>query len=133
MNAARERLRAAAAQIAANRGEQPAGPFVALRKLVMEERRDWKQPGAPRIGWKRGELFEVLEALLQLDLAAALQEWGDCGYYIAQSFGVLWALYTLVTPTTIIAAAVEKFERRAWPNGRVFYARDAETGEWEAI
>jgi len=133
MNAARERLRAAAAQIAANRGEQSVGPFVALRKLFVEERRDWKQPGAPRVGWKRGELFEVLEALLKCDFNDALKELGDCGYYIAQSFGALWALYALITPKSVMAAAAEKFERRAWPNGRAFYARDAETGEWEQI
>jgi len=133
MNAARERLRAAAAQIAANRGEQSVGPFVALRKLFVEERRDWKQPGAPCVGWKRGELFEVFEVLLKCDFNDTRKELGDCGYYVAQSFGAIWALYALVVPTSVISAAVEKFERRAWPNGRAFYARDAETGEWERI
>jgi hypothetical protein len=38
---------------------------------------------------------------------------GDVGYYVAQTWGWLWALYALVTPADIIEGAVAKFERRA--------------------
>jgi len=106
----RKRLRVAARKIAANRGEQPAGRLKALRKLVVQEKRDWSQTGAPRVGWKRGELFEVLSAI---GYEAQAEEWGDVGYYIAQSFLVIWMLYRLVTPAWIIEASAQKFEERA--------------------
>ena len=103
---ARTRLR-----IAAERGgERPYGPFMALRKLFFQERRDWSQPGAPRIGWKRGEAFEVL---LARSAAERAKEWGDVGYYIAQAWPWLWRVYVAVTPDSIIENAVRKFERRA--------------------
>ena len=106
----RNRLRAAAARIAANRNEQPAPALIALRKLFVQERRDWKRPGAPRIGWKRGELIECLRSR---SVAELREEWGDVGYYAAQSFSVVWWLYCLVTPHSIIMSAVEKMEKRA--------------------
>jgi NTP pyrophosphatase (non-canonical NTP hydrolase) len=109
----RNRLLAAARRIAANRNEQPVSKFVAFRKLFVQERRDWKRPGAPRIGWKRGELAEVAQALLARDTKAARDEWGDCGYYIAQSFDWLWSLYAAITPESVIQSTAEKFDRRA--------------------
>ena len=84
----------------------PTGPWTALRKLIIQERRDWGRPGAPRIGWKRGELAEFI-------LALSGEEWGDIGYYVAQTWTWLWWLYAVTTPETIIARAVEKFTVRA--------------------
>lgn len=106
----RKQLVAAAVKIAQRRGEKPATPSVALRKLFVQERRDWSRPGAPRVGWKRGELFEFLAARTPEE---RVEEWGDVGYYVAQTWGWLWALYALVTPEEIVARAVKKFTRRA--------------------
>ena len=105
------RLRTAARQIAANNAVQPVSPLVALRKLLIQERRDRTRKNNPRIGWKRGELFEVLEAALTGGDWRA--EWGDVGYYVAQTWPWLWRLYAAVTPEGIIERAVTKFERRA--------------------
>ena len=85
--------------------------FTAFRKLFVAERRDWTKPSAPRVGWKRGELAEVFLALL--GGGNFREEWGDIGYYLAQSYDWAWLLYSLVTPKSIIAAAVSKFEQRA--------------------
>ena len=86
-------LRSAAKRIAASKHELPATPLTALRKLfIIQERRDWLQSPAPRIGWKRGELAEVLTARSRAELA---EEWGDCGYYIAQTWEWLWRVYAL--------------------------------------
>ena len=104
-------LRTAAAQIARNNNVAPSTPLTALRKLFVQEHRDWTQPGNPRIGWKRGEIFEVLEAALTG--GDWRSEWGDVGYYIAQTWPWLWRLYAAVTPESIIERAVTKFERRA--------------------
>lgn len=106
----RTRLVVAAHRIAARQGVRPSGPWTALRKLVVQERRDRTRPGSPVVGWKRGEIFEVLLARTPEE---RLEEIGDCGYYLAQSFSVLWRIYALIVPTAVIAAAVEKFERRA--------------------
>jgi hypothetical protein len=106
----RTRLRAAARRIAANRGESPASPGMAFRKLFVQERRDWKAAGAPRIGWKRGEVIEVIQAIGSPDFSA---EWGDVGYYAAQSWEWVWFLYAIVTPAKIIERACAKFEARA--------------------
>ncbi len=108
----RERFIAAARAIAARRGDTPVGPWTALRKLVIQERRDRTRPGHLRVGWKRGEIFEVIEALVR-DRAHLGEEWGDLGYYIAQSFTLVWTVYALVTPSRVLDAAVRKFERRA--------------------
>lgn len=108
-NSARSRLRNAARRIAANRGEQPANGFVALRKILIQERRDWRRAGA-FLGWKRGELFEWLAARTT---AERNEEWGDVGYYVAQTWVWLWWFYAAITSPAIIARAVEKFERRA--------------------
>ncbi len=51
-------LQVCARRIAEHRGHTPATPWTALRKLFLQERRDWSQPGAPRVGWKCGELAE---------------------------------------------------------------------------
>ena len=107
----RIRLQSAAVHIAANRSEQPATLLVALRKLFIQERRDWSKLGAPRIGWKRGELFEVTEAILTG--GDWREELGDCGYYLAQTWHWLWWMYAAVTPHHITSSAVKKFERRA--------------------
>lgn len=104
------RLRAAARKIAAKRNAAPATGWRAFCKLFVQERRDWHVAGAPRVGWKRGELFEVMMARTASDRAA---EWGDVGYYIAQTWNVLWLLYVIVTPQNIIVRAAEKMERRA--------------------
>lgn len=106
----RARLINAAAQIAANQNAVPSTPWVALRKLFIQERRDRSRPGSPVIGWKRGEIVEVLMARTAQERA---EEWGDVGYYVAQSFGWLWSLYAIVTPAEIINAACAKFEQRA--------------------
>lgn len=100
-------LRWAAAKIAANRGEAPASGAGALVKLFVQPRRDWTKPGAPRVGWKRGELAEVA---LSRSADERDEEIGDCAYYVAQS-GCAWAL--LLLPTRILDAAVKKFTRRA--------------------
>lgn len=105
-----ERLRAAARQIAANRGEPPASGWRALAKIFIQPKRDWKRPGAPRVGWKRGEIFEVLSAR---SAAARAEEIGDCAYYIAQS--ALWPVLSLL-PLAILDGAVRKFARRAKAN-----------------
>lgn len=107
----RAHLVAAAHQIAQNKGEAPASPITAARKLFIQERRDWSRKSAPRIGWKRGELFEMMEALVSGGDWRA--EWGDVGYYIAQTWAWLWWLYEAITPEEIIERACEKFERRA--------------------
>jgi len=70
-------------------------------------RHSWRR--APRVGWKRGELAEVVIA----PAAERGEEWGDVGYYVAQSWDWLWWLYAAVTPAGIINAACRKFERRA--------------------
>ncbi len=107
----RRELRMAAVTIAANRHEDPATPAKAFRKLFLQERRDWHKPGAPRIGWKRGELAEVVLALF--GRGNVREEWGDVGYYVAQTWEPLWLLYAAVTPKTIIIDAAAKFTRRA--------------------
>lgn len=107
----RSLLRASAWRIARQRGHAPADPWTALRKLFLQERRDWSQPGAPRVGWKRGELAEVAAALVgHGDIA---EEWGDVGYYIAHTWGWLWRLYYAVTPDRVVADAIRKFANRA--------------------
>jgi len=104
-------LQMCARRIAEHRGHAPATPWTALRKLFLQERRDWSLPGAPRVGWKRGELAEVVAALVgHGDIA---EEWGDVGYYVAQTWGWLWRLYYVVTPDRIVAEAIEKFSARA--------------------
>lgn len=111
MSRSRDKLRAAALEIAKNKGEAPASPLKAIRKLFIQERRDWSRPGAPRIGWKRGELFEVIEAVVNRDDWRG--EWGDVGYYVAQSLKWIWWMYETITPREIIEHAVKKFEKRA--------------------
>ncbi len=106
----RTRLQAAARQIAANQSHAPTSKWVALRKLLLQERRDRSLPDSPIVGWKRGELAEVWMAKTPAEFR---EEWGDVGYYVAQSFGVAWALYALATPRSVISAAAGKFERRA--------------------
>ncbi len=41
------------------------------------------------------------------------EEWGDVGYYVAQTWGWLWRLYYAVTPDRIVAEAIRKFANRA--------------------
>jgi len=111
-NEYRLRLRNAAVAIAARTG-QPYGPWTALRKLFIQERRDKSLPHRPRVGWKRGEIFEVLGAALRRDRDALGEEWGDLAYYLAQSPSLFWFFYALVTPRSVLERAVRKFERRA--------------------
>ncbi len=111
-NEYRSRLRNAAAAIAARTG-QPYGPWTALRKMFVQERRDKSLPHRPRVGWKRGEVFEVLEAALRRDRDALVEEWGDMAYYLAQSPWFFWFIYVLVTPQNVLERAARKFERRA--------------------
>ena len=106
----KERLVNAAVRISSSRGENPAGKFEAFSKIIIQPRRDWKRAGAPRVGWKRGELVEVFQARSAEERA---EEWGDVGYYAAQAGGLIWWLYALFTPLQIIERAAEKFERRA--------------------
>jgi hypothetical protein len=108
---ARFALRGCAARIAANRNESPAPAGSALAKLFIQPKRDWQRPGAPRTGWKRGELFEVLAAVLSGDWQAAAEELGDCSYYLAQS--PLWFVLVLF-PRRVLDAAVWKMTARAF-------------------
>ena len=112
----RQRLQAAASDISASRGDKPYSRFVAARKLLLSERRNRSLPGRPVVGWKRGELFELLVPLVRRDWPALAAEWGDCGYYLSQSYGWLWWLYEAITPNWIIEDACRKFERRAKNN-----------------
>ena len=105
-------LKSLADKISANRQEKPYSKFVALRKIFVQERRDWKNGGV-QVGWKRGEIFEVLEAVIKLDWQDFKKEWGDIGYYIASSYGILKALYGLITPSSVIEQAEKKFAKRA--------------------
>ena len=110
----RDRLKSAAIAIAAKYGKPPSNPVKAIRKLFISER--WIGTGIRASGlraWKRGELFEVVEAILNRDIASVREEWGDCGYYCAQSFDLVWWLYVSITPSEIVEQAVRKFERRA--------------------
>jgi NTP pyrophosphatase (non-canonical NTP hydrolase) len=107
-------LQRAARGIARNFDKPIASPLYALSKLVIAPR--WidygvRAPGLRR--WKRGELLEVAQAAVQRDWAAAREEWGDVGYYVAQSWRWLWWLYAAITPEQIIINAVRKFEARA--------------------
>ncbi len=107
----RSRLRAAARQIAENhQAHAHTSKWAALRKLFLQERRDRSLPNSPIVGWKRGELAEVFMAK---NSAEVKEEWGDVGYYLAQSFSFFWAFYALITPRLIIQAAADKFEQRA--------------------
>ncbi|RPI64532.1 MAG: hypothetical protein EHM48_00650 [Planctomycetaceae bacterium] len=106
----RSRLLAAARQIAANQNAEPSTPWVALRKIFIQERRDRSRPGSPVVGWKRGELAEVLLARTP---AEQDEEWGDVAYYAAQTWGWLWWLYARITPSHIVMSAAVKFELRA--------------------
>jgi len=105
-------LKSLADKISANRQEKPYSKFVALRKIFVQERRDWKNGGV-QVGWKRGEIFEVLEAVIKLDWQDFKKEWGDIGYYVASSYGILKALYCLITPKSVIEQAEKKFAKRA--------------------
>lgn len=101
-------LRGAAMKISDNRGEHTVSGAGALAKLFIQPKRDWAREGAPRTGWKRGELFEVATAETQQQRE---EELGDCAYYVAQS-GCWPAL--LMLPVRILDAAVKKFTRRAF-------------------
>lgn len=98
--------------------------------LCAQKRRDWLRAGAPRVGWKRGELIEMLMARTPSERAA---EWGDVGYYIAQTWSPLWWLYALVTPQEIIKRAVEKMERRAQGDKGKMELKIKETGEIKTL
>lgn len=106
-----KKLKRYAIIISSKRNEKPYSKFVALRKIFVQEKRVW--PSGIQIGWKRGEVFEVLETLLKLDFEDFKKEWGDVGYYIASSYHILIWLYCLVTPSSIIKNAVDKFYGRA--------------------
>lgn len=102
-------LRGSAYQIAANRGEGPASAWLALTKLFIQPKRNWQLPGAQRVGWKRGELVEVLQAK---SVAEAQVELGDVAYYLAQTplAFLLWLF-----PQPVLNSAVVKFQHRAFP------------------
>lgn len=106
-----DKLNKTAIEISKKRGEKPYSKFIALRKIFVQEKREW--PSGKQIGWKRGEIFEVLEALVKLDFADFGKEWGDIGYYVASSYGILKALYCLITPKSVIETAEKKFMARA--------------------
>jgi len=106
-----QKFRNFAARIAANRGEALASSLLAFRKIFIQEKRDWSKSNAPRIGWKRGELFEFIQAILAN--GDWRSEWGDVGYYVAQAWGWLWWVYATITPESIIKSACLKFEKRA--------------------
>lgn len=105
----RFRLVNAANQIAKNKSEKAVNRPTALRKIFIQEKRDWKNGGV-FLGWKRGEIFEVLQSKSLDELKS---EWGDVGYYLSQSYDFLWEIYFFITPIEIIISACEKFEKRA--------------------
>ena len=109
----RQRLQQAAVAIAARYAKPVSSPWQAARKLFIARRYRYIRHGDAAIqdGWKRGELCEVAEAVLTG--SDWREEWGDVGYYIAQTWRWLWWLYEAITPYAIIESAVEKFERRA--------------------
>lgn len=107
----RQRFQRAAVAIAARYEKPVSSSWQALRKLFIARRYDRSDGPAQPVGWKRGELFEVAEAVLAG--SNWREEWGDVGYYIAQTWRWLWWLYEAITPYAIIESAVEKFERRA--------------------
>lgn len=109
----RKSLIAIANKIAKNKEESPAGKLKSLSKLFVQEKRDWSQKPYPRIGWKWGELVELAEAIIKLDLTEVKKEWGDIGYYLAQSFGLLWWLYAIITPESIINQSIKKMDKRS--------------------
>ena len=106
----RQRLQRAAAGIARNYGKPITKPPRALSKLLVAPR--WIAPGVRARGlarWKRGELIEWVTARP----GQRAEEWGDVGYYVAQTWGWLWRLYAAITPAEIADSAAAKFERRA--------------------
>ena len=105
-------LQLCARQIAANNDTQPVSKLTALRKIFVQERRDRSRPGNPRVGWKRGEIFEVIHAAL-FDREHLAEEWGDIGYHTAQSYDALWKAYKFVTPRRILHDACIKYVERA--------------------
>jgi hypothetical protein len=108
----RHRLCNAAATIAAAYGKAPS-PLKAFSKLFLAPRwigPDQRAPGLRR--WKAGEIVEWVAAVFDEENEAA-GEWGDVGYYVAQTWRGLWTLYRRITPDDVIEQAVEKFERRA--------------------
>jgi NTP pyrophosphatase (non-canonical NTP hydrolase) len=82
-----------------------------LRKLFIAQRYERQGEIARQIGWKRGELFEVIEAALTG--GDWREELGDVGYYVAQTWDWAWRLYACLVPQEIINGAVAKFEDRA--------------------
>jgi NTP pyrophosphatase (non-canonical NTP hydrolase) len=98
-------------QTSASRISKPYSKLTALRKLFIQEKRDWSKPDTPIMGFKRGELFEVANAILFNKNVA--EEIGDCGYYLAQSYDFIWELYIKFVPVNIIQRACVKFEKRA--------------------
>lgn len=106
----RQQLCQAAERIASRRQQKPVSALTALRKLFVQERRDRKAAGDPVVGWKRGELIEWL---CSRSSPERFEEWGDVGYYVAQSFRLLWQWYALLTPPECLQLAVKKFEKRA--------------------
>ena len=111
-DAPRDILRCAARQIAANNDTEPVSKLAALRKIFIQERRDRSRPGNPRVGWKRGEIFEVIHAAL-FDREHLAEEWGDIGYHTAQSYDALWKAYKFVTPCHILHDTCYKYVERA--------------------
>lgn len=107
-----KRLNRLSVVISGKRGERPYSKFVAFRKIFIQEKRDWKKGGI-QTGWKRGEIFDVFEALLKLDFEDFKKEWGDIGYYVASSYSILKWLYCVVTPLPVLEYAVNKFYGRA--------------------
>lgn len=97
----RERLQRAAWMIGERNGTH-YGPIVALRKLFIQERRK----NGKKVGWKRGEIFEFL-------MNPSSEEWGDIGYYLAQSYTILWLIYYFITPERTLEDAITKFNKRA--------------------
>jgi len=110
----RARLQRASAQIALKYGKERTRPLKAFSKLFFAPR--WAALGVREKfphAWKRGELVEVLEALVKRDRYAFQEEMGDVGYYVAQTWDWLWWLYTAVVPRYWICLACSKFDRRA--------------------
>ena len=101
-------LRGCAYRIAANRNEKPSSAMTAFSKLFIQPKRDWKRDGAPRIGWKRGELVEVIQAKTRSE---AMSELGDVAYYLAQT---PLAVTLLLFPREVLKGAVIKFQARAF-------------------
>ena len=90
-------------KISFNYKRKPYGKFAAMLRLFVQPNR--------KGGYKRGELFELLFAK---NYAEYSEELGDIGYYLANSYDILWDIYRKNVSDRILEKAVRKFAKRAY-------------------